>query len=146
MVKRALRLLVADDVAGPSRSDSARLRRWAQATMAEFPPSGGVDIVLVDDAAIRELNVRYRGIDQPTDVLSFDLGDAAPAATGAPAGEIYISVDRARAQASELDVPLLEELGRLMIHGLLHLAGRDHPTPAELESMEADTERLLAGD
>lgn len=145
-MRRALRLLVADDVAGPSRSDSARLRRWAQATMAEFPPAGGVDVVFVDDTAIRELNVRYRGLDQPTDVLSFDLGDASPAVTAAPAGEVYISVDRAQLQATELGVPLLEELGRLMVHGLLHLAGRDHPTPAELERMEADTERLLAGD
>ena len=139
------RLQIADGVSRPSRDDTAALRLLANRTMAAYPPPGPVDLVLVDDGAIQELNQRFRGIDRSTDVLSFDLrgDDDEVSLPGVPAGEIYISIDRAREQAAALGVPLLEELGRLMVHGFLHLAGRDHPTPAELAMMEADTEQLL---
>lgn len=140
----AFRVLVARGVTGIDRADRASLRRLARQALTGLPRRGPVHLVVVDDAAMRELNARYRGLDRTTDVLSFDLAGAEDDAGEAPSGEVYVSLDQARKQAAEQGVPLLEELGRLLVHGLLHLAGRDHKTTAQRRGMEADTERLLA--
>ena len=114
-----------------------------------------MDTVLTNDEHVRQLNRAYRGRDDNTDVLSFALHEEAdgfvvggdPGSVSdeacAPGGEIYISVPRARAQADEQHVPHDEELARLLVHGLLHLAGYDHRTDAELRVMELETERFL---
>ena len=78
--------------------------------------------LIADDAEIRGLNRRYRGKNYSTDVLSF------PAARNGQAGDIVISIDRARSQAAERGHTLAEELRILMLHGALHLAGMDHET------------------
>ena len=78
--------------------------------------------LIADDAEIRGLNRRYRGKNYSTDVLSF------PAARNGQAGDIAISIDRARSQAAERGHTLAEELRILMLHGALHLAGMDHET------------------
>lgn len=118
------------------------LAEQAGAAHPSLPPA---DLVLTDDAYIHGLNRQYRGKDRPTDVLSFPLDTS-----GAPqgevdeiGGEIYISLERAQAQAQEQGVALIEEVGRLWVHGLLHLAGYDHDTAAGLRFMEGETERLL---
>ncbi len=103
--------------------------------------------MLVDDAAIRALNRDYRETDRPTDVLSFPLAD--PSALADPnaalfLGEIYISVDTARAQARAARRPYGREVAHLAIHGLLHLLGEDHPTPAARRRMAAREASLLA--
>jgi probable rRNA maturation factor len=110
------------------------------------PVGGPVQLVLAGDRQLRRLNARYRGVDRSTDVLSFNLDPGPEAQPGGAAplwGEIYVSVARARVQARAQEVPLLTELARLLVHGLLHLAGHDHDTPAGLRFMEAETERLL---
>ena len=61
-------------------------------------------------------------------------------------GEVIVSVDRARAQARERDLPLREEVARLVIHGLLHLAGHDHQRPPERRRMRAREEAWLAAE
>ena len=78
--------------------------------------------LIADDAEIRRLNRQYRGKNYSTDVLSF------PAARNGQAGDIAISIDRARAQAAERGHSLAAELRILMLHGALHLAGMDHET------------------
>lgn len=106
-----------------------------------------IQLVLTDDDYIGQLNAQYRGKDRPTDVLSFDLRpDAASKNTQLAdiGGEIYISVQRAAAQAAEQGVSCEEEMARLLVHGLLHLAGFDHDTPETLRRMEAETDRILA--
>ena len=75
--------------------------------------------LLTDDRELRRLNRRFRAKDYPTDVLSFPAGDSS-------LGEIAISVDRAREQAAEFGHTVEEEIGVLMLHGLLHLLGMDH--------------------
>ena len=113
-------------------------------------------VTITDDAGIQEANKAFRGIDKPTDVLSFPLIDftdiegAPPAAyldpqTGrAPIGEILISAERARAQATEYNHSFERELGFLTVHGMLHLLGYDH-TDAESEStMRRLTEDVLS--
>ena len=99
-------------------------------------------LILTDDAFIRRLNAAYRGKDMATDVLSFDLGADSPLDAASVHGEIYISLERTRTQATEQGVTILEELARLLIHGLLHLAGYDHDTPERLHFMENETDRL----
>lgn len=121
--------------------------------LAAHGAGGPVEAVLTDDAEVRRLNAAYRGRDRNTDVLSFSfLADSAGPkgaaeahplpAVDAPAGELYISLPRAAAQAEEQGVTVEEELTRLLVHGLLHLAGFDHRSAAELVVMERETERF----
>jgi probable rRNA maturation factor len=113
--------------------------------------AGELGVVLVDDASIRELNRRYRRHDRATDVLSFLYEEvkAAPArhtrhTRSTPGtrgrrpvvhGDIVISLDRMRHQARRYRVPEARELGRLVIHGALHLAGHDHQGASERRRM-----------
>jgi probable rRNA maturation factor len=130
-----------------SQADQHHLLSLAERVRAAHPSLPEVNLVLTDDQYIRQLNASYRGKDRATDVLSFALEamPLPPEALDQPGGEIYISVEMALVQANEQGVPLQEELGRLWIHGLLHLAGYDHDTPATLQFMESETERLLGG-
>jgi probable rRNA maturation factor len=88
-----------------------------------------ISLLLCDDALIRDLNRRYRGKDKPTDVLSFrqeDGGKAASDAAGRFAGDVVISLDSMRRNAREGGRSEEDEIKRLLVHGLLHLAGMDH--------------------
>ena len=105
------------------RGAAARLRR----TMARIGAELGIGdsevaVLFTRDAAIRELNARWRRVDEPTDVLSF------PADEPARVGDIAISIDRARAQAGEIGHSVEDELEVLLLHGMLHLLGHDHET------------------
>ncbi|MGE5179872.1 MAG: rRNA maturation RNase YbeY [Bacteroidota bacterium] len=109
-------------------------------------PRSTVSIVLTDDETVRALNRDFREVDRPTDVLSFPLAepDALRDET-APVflGEIYISLDTARAQARAARRPFGREVAHLALHGLLHLLGHDHPTPARRRTMNALEVRLM---
>ena len=102
--------------------------------------------MLTGDGAIRELNRDYREADRPTDVLSFPFADPPDAVDPDRAvflGEIYISVDTARAQARAARRPFAREVAHLAVHGLLHLLGHDHAGPAARRRMAAAEARLL---
>lgn len=124
------------------------LAQVGRAAIAAHPLGGPVQLVIAGDRQLRRLNAAYLGKDRSTDVLSFNL-DPGPEVQLSGAlplwGEIYISLARAQAQAEEQQVPLLTEMARLLVHGLLHLAGHDHDTAAGLRYMEGETERLLQG-
>ncbi len=102
-----------------------------------------VSFVLTDDERIHQLNKNYRGKDRPTDVLAFAMqeGELAELA-GAVLGDVIVSVPTAKKQADERGVDVLDEVTMLLAHGLLHLLGWDHRTPAEDRRMRAETERL----
>jgi probable rRNA maturation factor len=130
---------------------------------------GEVALSLVDDAAIHELNKQYRGMDKPTDVLSFamteigedeieihydeaDQGDELESGLNSegeedsfiePLGDIIISVPRAVAQAEDYGHSFERELGFLFVHGFLHLIGYDHQSEEEEENMFAKQEHIL---
>jgi len=90
---------------------------------AEGIREGEISITLLDDDGIRGLNQEYLGKDWPTDVIAFPLQ-----AQGDPVlGDVYLGFEQAQRQASELGIPLDEELLRLAIHGALHLLGYQHP-------------------
>jgi probable rRNA maturation factor len=99
-----------------------------------------VDVSLADDALLRELNWRYRGIDRATDVLSFPYHEGNGALID---GDIVISLDRVAEQAKRFRVTRGRELARLAIHGALHLAGHDHHKAAERRVMRAREARVL---
>lgn len=100
---------------------------------------GEVSVLLTDDAEIHALNLAYRKKDKPTDVLSFPMDDELLL------GDIVISVERAAAQAISFDVSIDCELGRLIVHGLLHLLGYDHVKGGrQAREMKVKEEELLA--
>jgi probable rRNA maturation factor len=99
-----------------------------------------VGILLCDDARITALNARYRHLDAPTDVLSFPEEEARKASP--VSGDIAISLDALRRNAAAFGVSENEEMKRLLVHGLLHLAGMDHGT-GRGGKMLAFQERLL---
>jgi len=105
---------------------------------------GELAIVLSADAGLRELNRRWRGIDRATDVLSFGYeDDAALAAATRVSGDLVISMDRVAEQARRFRVSAGDELARLAIHGVLHLAGFDHQDTAERARMRAREEAAM---
>jgi probable rRNA maturation factor len=116
----------------------------ARATLAHAAPAvrGDVTVVLTTDRVIRKLNREYRGKDQPTDVLSFDIGDGLDA--GEPFGDVVISVETARRQARDYEAPLQTEILRLLVHGTLHLCGYDHQERREAARMHGLTRRLVS--
>jgi probable rRNA maturation factor len=115
----------------------------------DLPPGAGtlyLSLVLTDDETIARLNRVYRGVDAPTDVLSFpQLDPAAAAPEGAPAmlGDIVVSLPRAAKQAEEYGHSYRRELGFLLVHGLLHLLGYDHENPADAALMEERQEAIM---
>jgi len=96
---------------------------------------GEVSVLLTDDAAVRVLNREWRGIDEPTNVLSFP----APQQRAGPAmlGDIAIAYETVAREAAEEGKPFLHHLAHLAVHGYLHLMGYDHQTDSEAEAMEA---------
>lgn len=109
------------------------LRRCCTAVlnMEKFEDPAEVDIIFVDDKTITEINSQKRNIDEPTDVLSFPMGENGdypinPENGNKMLGDIVISVERAVKQSLEFDHPLTRELGYLTTHSMLHLLGYDH--------------------
>ena len=103
-----------------------------------------LSITFVGRAAISRLNRRYLGHEGPTDVISFGL--ARIGKRGAVVGDIYICAEIARENAKRQGIPAGEELLRLVVHGTLHVLGRDHPVgPTRTTSpMWRRQERILA--
>jgi probable rRNA maturation factor len=147
-VSLPLRVFVADERGRPAAAPG--LARWL-ARVAPSRVQGTVNIAMVSDATVRELNRRYRGVDQSTDVLSFPAGNNAlprtprkrrnkPASTGTTRGDrtsassvvegflgdIVIARGVARRQARTAQHSESIELRVLALHGLLHLIGYDH--------------------
>ena len=133
--------IVQDEGLAPLHADvlAALHQIAAQVAYAHALPDA-VQLVLVDDDYMSDLNTTYRSKEGTTDVLSFDLGTI-PSQDSS--GEVYISLPQAQRQAAALSLPPLEELARLLVHGLLHLAGWTHDTPEQLAAMERETDRFL---
>ncbi len=107
-----------------------------------------VSVTLTNDAYIHTLNKEYRQIDRPTDVLSFALREGEePVVAGGPdtdvLGDIVLSVERARAQATEYGHSLRREIAFLTVHGMLHLLGYDHIEEADRREMEQEQKRVM---
>lgn len=116
-----------------------------------------VDILLTDDEGIHQINQEMRGVDRPTDVLSFPMFQLTPGSkplpewadpeTGlVPLGDMAISLERARAQAQEYGHSVQRELSYLAVHSVLHLLGYDHLDEGEQKKlMRGREEEILSG-
>lgn len=122
----------------------AVVQRSAQAALAADRPHGGAGsdlvVLLADDETVRGLNARFRGRDYATNVLSFPAGEGA----GAHLGDLALALGVCRAEAEAQGKPLAHHLSHLVVHGVLHLLGRDHEDDAEAEGMEAEERAILA--
>ena len=118
---------------------SELIKRTFKHLKLKFDPI--ISVSLVDNEFIHEMNRDYRGIDRPTDVISFaflDNEDREALYKGKEPvclGDIYISVDKAKEQAEEYGHSITRELSFLFVHGLLHLLGYDHMNQADEEVM-----------
>ncbi|TVR01847.1 MAG: rRNA maturation RNase YbeY [Spirochaetaceae bacterium] len=128
--------------------DPAKTVSFVHRVLAELSIDGWeISLRFCDDELIRSLNREYRHIDEPTDVLSFSQteGDPMGGAADGPvvAGDLVISVAAAGRSAVEFDVELEQELKRLIIHGVLHLAGYDHSDNSSDQPMLQRQEALV---
>jgi probable rRNA maturation factor len=124
-----------------SEPDASAVIRRAIGEAAETTDSAGrgeLAVMLCDDAAMRELNGRWRGRPEPTNVLSF------PAARPQPLGDIAIAYETTAREAQAEDKPFADHLAHLAIHGFLHLLGYDHQSDAEAAAMERLEVAILA--
>lgn len=122
------------------------LERAALAAMKEqaAPQDASLSIFLTDDAQIQGLNSEYRGIDAPTDVLSFEVHERDPETGFLYLGEIIISTPFATRQASKGGHSLEAETQLLVVHGVLHLLGHDHAEAEGKDQMWAVQAKILA--
>lgn len=148
---------VTADIPGVGDERKAFVRKVIRTALAaegvDFPCE--VDVLLTNDARIHELNREQRGIDRPTDVLSFpafDLqpgtlpepADADPGSGLVPLGDMVVSLERAAAQAKEYGHSNRRELAYLTVHSVLHLLGYDHlDEGTQKAQMRAKEEEIL---
>ncbi len=144
---------------------AASVRRAAAAALTLADPDGcsGASVVVADDETLHDLNLRFRGFDEVTDVLSFGEYGAPVEDTALPAGEpfpedafpavpdeepslgeVVLSYPMAERQAREHNVPVEREAALLVVHGILHLLGHDHAEPEEEAAMRAIEQQALS--
>ena len=116
-----------------------RLIRRPEALVARAARAAGGNcaVVLASDGAVKRLNARHRGRNNPTNVLTFD-----PAAPGLP-GEIVVALGTVRREAKAAAKRPAAHLAHLVVHGALHLRGHDHHAAGEARRMEMAEARLL---
>jgi len=122
----------------------AGLRRAARAVLRRHGLEGkaALTVALVDEETIRRLQRAYRGVDAPTDVLSFPIGvEISPGVRYL--GDVVIAFPYAARQARREGHPLEGELALLTVHGVLHLLGYDHDTPPARRRMWAIQREIL---
>lgn len=152
-----------DDSAAPLTGDARVLLEQVMAACLEvegLPDNCTACLTTTDDAGIHEINLAQRGVDRPTDVLSFPSVDYPHGTTahdnlrllrreydpelgGMYLGDIVISLDRARAQAEEFGHSVERELGYLIAHSLFHLMGYDHMVESDKTVMRAREEAAM---
>lgn len=114
------------------------------------PEDSEVSITIVGDNEIQKVNAMYRGIDKPTDVISFEMQDGVEdlpqdvqEQLGTVLGDIIVSIDRAKEQAKEYNHSVEREVGFLVVHGFLHLLGYTHDTEEDEQVMFDKQKEIL---
>ena len=110
---------------------------------AKIADKSDLGIVIGSDTLLHRLNLKYRQVDSPTDVLSFPSGEVDPDTSDLYLGDVVISLPRAQSQAASEGHPLVEELQLLVVHGTLHLLGYDHAQAKEKKSMQVAQDKIL---
>ena len=150
---------VTADVPGVNEGQRAFLRKVIRTALAaegvDFPCE--VDVSVTGDRGIQEINREMRGVDAPTDVLSFPAFDLAPGelpgpedadpGTGlVPLGDMVISLERVQAQAKEFGHSNRRELAYLAVHSVLHLLGYDHLDEGPMKRQMRAREEAILGE
>lgn len=139
------------------RVNKTWLRDLTIAALGLFDPSNpaSISILIADDATLRELNLKYRGIDETTDVLAFSLHDSTyddpesltgfdfPSHGTDELGDVVISYPQAIRQARENKKTIHSELALLLVHGVLHIMGYDHAEEEDERMMWAKQDEIL---
>ncbi|OHD63223.1 MAG: rRNA maturation RNase YbeY [Spirochaetes bacterium RBG_13_51_14] len=116
-----------------------KLKKIAAASAALLDlRDASITLVISDDTYIRNINRTFRGLDEPTDVISFSNREPPfPVIDSSleEIGDIFISLERAERQSREYRVSIMDEMKRLIVHGMLHLVGYDHEWSDEDEEM-----------
>ncbi|MCB1455612.1 MAG: rRNA maturation RNase YbeY [Nitratireductor sp.] len=133
------------------QSVNASIAAAIAAAGLEFADAAELSMVFTDDTDMQAINRQWRGMDKPTNVLSFPADDIRPGdAAGAMLGDIVLALETVRREASLEDKQFDHHLRHLVIHGLLHLFGYDHMNDDEariMESLERDAlARMGIGD
>jgi probable rRNA maturation factor len=104
---------------------------------------GEVSIVLTNDSVIRDLNRGWRGIDRPTNVLSFPASGQTASGDARLLGDIVIAYETLESECDDENRIFLHHLAHLAVHGFLHLIGYDHQTDAQAEEMEGLESKIM---
>ena len=124
---------------------SASLKQYVRKVLVRLGrDKWDLSVLLCGNKTITELNARYRGKPEATDVLSFSLGTETSSTGRFLPGDIVISLDMLRDNSGRFNISEDEELRRLLIHGILHLDGMDHRGNSAAEPMLQFQEQILA--
>jgi probable rRNA maturation factor len=121
----------------------ALTRAFAAADDVAGPLRGGIGVLVESDRELHRLNQFWRGVDRPTNVLSFPSPWSPPDGTNY-LGDIAISYETVLREATAENKPASDHLAHLAVHGLLHLLGHDHDSDEAAERMEHLERRILA--
>ncbi|WP_312570497.1 rRNA maturation RNase YbeY [Brevundimonas sp.] len=134
----------ADDWSAALPEVEAVVERAATAALGTV--QGDVVVLLTDNETVRDLNARFRDKDKPTNVLSFPAPELPELLGAAPhLGDIVLAYGVCADEAVAQKKTLPDHLSHRVVHGVLHLLGRDHEDEAEAEEMEAEEREILAG-
>jgi probable rRNA maturation factor len=138
--------VIVDSKMWTTEPDAEEIVRRAIVQAADIVTAGDVElaVMLTDDAAIRALNNQWRGLDKPTNVLSFPAPAALQGDSPVHLGNIAIAYETVAREAESEGKPLAHHLSHLAVHGFLHLLGYDHESEPEAEAMEQQERAILA--
>lgn len=129
--------------------EHAAVCAWKSGNVGEYElpvEQAEISVLLTDDPAVQELNKTYRGMDKPTNVLSFAALDdeEEPIVDPMLLGDIVVAFETTKREAEEQKISTKDHLFHLIVHGVLHLIGYDHIEDDEAAEMEALEIKILA--
>ena len=121
--------------------DTSPLKKWLNRVMVSLGVSNfAITYVLVSDEALLEINRKYLDHDYYTDIVTFDMSDTEETVEG----DLFVSLDRIKDNASKLSVSFDTELKRVLVHGVLHLVGYDDKDEKHQAEMRKKEDELLS--
>ncbi len=128
-----------EDVDSVIGFDSDFLSSWYQKAAHEFEFTvGDINVILCSDEFLLDLNKTHLDHDYYTDIITFDYCEP-PVLSG----DLFISVDRVKDNAADLNIPFVDELHRVSIHGFLHLCGLSDKSPEDVLKMRSSEDAML---
>lgn len=117
-----------------------KIRNWVKTILeAEGKKTGDITYIFCSDNYLGDMNEKYLKHHTLTDIITFDYSES-----GKQSGDIFISIERVKENAGSFNTTFVRELGRVMAHGVLHLAGFKDKTPGEKKQMREKEDFYLA--